>query len=131
MEVFFNMGPERVPPKRAWNTSHLSCAEGGWKRVLLFLRISDHDRFDGNVFPNGPACHVRREGGREWDGVLLYLHIIDHDGIGGGVFLNRPGTRPTEIFAIYFPSVRPFFFQRSLNFESFFLNLIAFLHYNI
>ena len=64
--------------------------------MLMLLRISDHDRFDGNVFPNGPACHVRREGGREWDGVLLYLHIIDHDGIGGGVFLNRPGTRPTE-----------------------------------
>ena len=95
-ELFFEIGPEHVPPKWAWNTSHLSCAKGGWKKVLLFLRISDHDRFDGNVFPNGPACHVRREGGREWDGVLLYLHIIDHDGIGGGVFLNRPGTRPTE-----------------------------------
>ena len=97
LELFFEIGPEHVPPKWAWNTSHLSCAKGGWKKVLLFLRISDHDRFDGNVFPNGPACHVRREGGREWDGVLLYLHIIDHDGIGGGVFQNGPGTRPTEM----------------------------------
>ena len=55
LEVFFEMGPEHVPPKWAWNTSHLSCAEGGWQRLLLSRRISDYDNFDGRVFQNGPG----------------------------------------------------------------------------